>query len=351
VLGFVLVIIVANSTFLRVQQDGFELDDELAKVDGKIIMGSDTNVSLALNTKEDQVLKVDGFFVGDIDSLALEEQGVDKKHKVTNKKTVPYQVTNQTTIQVLVYGGFGSARNSVKNVFQTVFKCAPEGSIVIREFQPKEFDLIKQSDVVIFPGGRAGKILPTIAKATNKTYENVKTQLKQSIRKGLGYIGICAGVFLCIQTRMCPFARNMSLGWGYFPHLAIGENLRKVVHSQSELQNNGTKILYANGPIGMNLVKPYSSEIRDIKVLVKSNQTGGPDLLRRRPIEGVSFPKSVSLISSHKFGKGTIVSSSIHPETLVRGTIANWTKSRPGCHSSQSQLLLNLIYIAAGHTP
>ena len=175
-------------------------------------------------------------------------------------------------------------------------------------------EVLQQFDVLLFPGGSGSKQARAIG-------EKGRASVRDFVRSGGGYIGVCAGAYLCsahyswsldlIDSAVFTGSREIP-GKGKKQMWYRG----KWADIDIELTESGEKLFpevgrefvvcYSNGPI----ISPKGMEnLEDYEVLAWFRSENG----LWEPQKGTMI--NTPAIVSGKFGKGRVMSVSPHPET------------------------------------
>ena len=240
-------------------------------------------------------------------SLAVQAQeakpkttGSDIPPDINGRKTIVPPPAKPKPVRVGIFDGKGAPEGGITNVIH-VLKTLPEAQVTrIPADQMGTIDL-KQFDVVVFSGGSGSQQSKSIGEAGLKN-------VREFVRGGGGYCGICAGAYLACS--------NFSWGLGILNASTVSSkwargrgfmDLEVTVDGKPLLGDvDGTfKVRYANGPI----IKPGARA--DIPAY-------RPLSLFRTEIAENGTPKGVMVNSPAQaagtFGKGRVFISSPHPE-------------------------------------
>lgn len=215
-------------------------------------------------------------------------------------KTVFSRLEPPRALKVFIYSGPGAPQGGVDNVVD-VLKPFPQVSVTVAN--PETFATVtpKICDVVVFPGGTGGGQAKGLGEAGLK---NVREYVKQ----GGGYVGICAGAYLACS--------NFSWGLGILNAGTVSSKWRRGqamldLECTSEAapvlgEVNGLfKVRYNNGPI----LKPWNrSDIPAYTVLTVFRS----EIAKYGSPEGVQINSPAHAIAT--FGEGRVFVSSPHPE-------------------------------------
>ena len=203
-------------------------------------------------------------------------------------------------LQVAIYEGGGSSKAGVDKVSQAVASILHSKVTLITPEEMGTADL-KAFDVIVFCGGSASVQAKNIG-------ESGLNNVREYVRGGGGYVGICAGAYLACSGFDWSLgilnARTVSSKWrrgtGYLDMevLPAGKSLLGEV--------NGTfKVRYNNGPV----IKP------DLRADIPAYT---PLALFRTEVAENGSPAGVMVDSpaaaSGSFGQGRVFISSPHPE-------------------------------------
>lgn len=240
-------------------------------------------------------------------SLAVQAQeakpkttGSDIPPDINGGKTIVPPPAKPKPVKVGIFDGKGAPGDGINNVIN-VLKTLPEAQVTrIPADQMGTIDL-KQFNVVVFSGGSGSQQSKSIGEAGLKN-------VREFVRGGGGYCGICAGAYLACS--------NFSWGLGILNASTVSSkwargrgfmDLEVTVDGKPLLGDvDGTfKVRYANGPI----IKPGARA--DIPAY-------RPLSLFRTEIAENGTPKGVMVNSPAQaagtFGKGRVFISSPHPE-------------------------------------
>lgn len=175
-------------------------------------------------------------------------------------------------------------------------------------------EILNQFDVVLFPGGSGSKQAAAIGKKGREV-------VKDFVRGGGGYLGVCAGAYLC--SSHYDWSLNLIDSSVFTGSREIPGVGRKQMWYRGgwapidvELTKEGEKLFpeiapefvvrYANGPI----ISPKGrEELEEYSVLAWFRSENG----LWEPQKGTMI--NTPAIVSGKFGKGRVISVSPHPES------------------------------------
>lgn len=215
-------------------------------------------------------------------------------------KTVIAPPANPAGLKIAIFDGKGAPMGGIENVCDRV-KGMPGSTITL--LKPEE--IVKGGlagyDVVVFSGGSGG----TQAKSLG---EEGREQVRQFVRQGGGYVGICAGAYLACS--------NFSWGLGILNASTVSSKwMRGSGYVEEEVTFDGAPILgpvdgkflvrYNNGPIikpGDRADLPAYRPLALFRTEVAKNGT---------PV-GVMVNSPAQAVST--YGKGRVFISSPHPE-------------------------------------
>ncbi len=207
--------------------------------------------------------------------------------------------TEITSIGIYVgpgVGGFGPM--SLRETFTGL-----PGEFTSRVIGPVEVqnNSITQFDVLIFPGGSGGKQAAAIGE---KGRENVRN----FVRDGGSYVGICAGCYLACENFSWSLkildAKTKSSKWRRGKkvlELGFTDTGKEVM----KVDRDAAPVLYQNGPV----MEPAGSpDIPDFETLAIFNT----EVALNKTPEGIQ-KGSPAILAGH-YGKGRVVGISPHPE-------------------------------------
>jgi len=200
-------------------------------------------------------------------------------------------------IRVALYKD-GGVSEGYKNV-QAVVEKDPAFTVTIVNGQQIRDGILDQFEIVIFPGG--------IASSQGKSLqpEGVK-QLKNFIKSGKSYVGICAGAYLPIEQDFLNAKFRDPVWWR-------GKTTLKIEFSPLGLTLVGEEfrgeqeIYYANGPVVD--INPNPTRPRcEVLAWFRSETAKG----KSKP--GIQINSPAILLST--YGRGMILTFSPHPERM-----------------------------------
>jgi len=233
------------------------------------------------------------------------------------------------TTCVAVYDGEGTGGNGVANLRKIL---RPEGEFTMRQVGVADIrpGVLEQFDVVIFPGGSGSKQAAALGPEGRRA-------VQQFVRRGGGYIGICAGAYLATAKydwSLKLIDAKTFTGMRDVP--GVGKKamwFRGKGKVQMELTEQGQAILgdfsgpievgYANGPI----LSPAGQDGLDPYIPLAFFRT---EISKYEPQEG-TMVDTPALVAG-RFGQGRVIAVSPHPEgtaglePLVRRAVA-WVAS------------------------
>ena len=215
-------------------------------------------------------------------------------------------------IFVALYDDEGGSDRGVSNLTK-VFDAAPDITVAHLGAADIHPEVLSQFDVVVFGGGSGSKEAATIGKSGAETVQSF-------VRNGGGYIGVCAGAYLCsahyswslnlVDTHVFTGKRGVE-GVGLKSMWYRG----KFSSQKMQLSAKGQKLFadmpanvdvrYQNGPI----VSPKSFPgLEPYEVLAWFRS----EIVRYPPQKGTMI--NTPAIVRGEFGKGHVISISPHPE-------------------------------------
>ncbi|MBG87444.1 MAG: hypothetical protein CMO80_11155 [Verrucomicrobiales bacterium] len=218
----------------------------------------------------------------------------------------------QGQLYIGLYDGTGSSARGVSNVVNSL---TMQPGFTVSQLGPKDIrgEILSQFQAVIFSGGSGSKQAATIGKESAKA-------VRSYVKSGGGYLGICAGAFLCsahyswslglVDTHVFTGAREIEgvgrkqmwyRGKGTDQKMQLTEAGKKLFADIPE----HVDVRYQNGPI----VSPKNLPgLPNYKVLAyfRSEKVLYP------PQKGTMI--NTPAIVEGEFGDGRVVSISPHPE-------------------------------------
>lgn len=234
----------------------------------------------------------------------------EKKAPVSSTKVIPPDINDYKTIiaapknpaslKIAIFDGKGAPGSGIESVCSKVELMA--GSTITR-LKPEEIASggLAGYDVVVFSGGSGSAQAASLG-------EEGREKVREFVKKGGGYVGICAGAYLACS--------NFSWGLGILNASTVSSKwMRGSGFMDSEVTVDGVPILgavdgtfkvrYNNGPIikpGTRADLPAYRPLALFRSEVANNGT---------PV-GVMVNSPAQAVST--FGKGRVFISSPHPE-------------------------------------
>ncbi|WP_153559288.1 exo-alpha-sialidase [Roseimaritima sediminicola] len=216
---------------------------------------------------------------------------------------------------VALYDDKGGSANGVDNLTQ-VFDEAGEMTVVHLGADQIRPDVLSQFDVVVFGGGSGSKEAAAIG-------EDGAEAVRSFVRDGGGYVGVCAGAYLCsahyswsldlIDTHVFTGTREIE-GVGPKSMWYRGKSSLQKMQLTAAGQRlfgdiaENVEVRYHNGPI----VSPKNDPgLKPYQVLAWFRS----EIVRYAPQEGTMV--DTPAIVSGPFGKGRVISISPHPEATA----------------------------------
>jgi hypothetical protein len=247
-------------------------------------------------------------------SLALSAETSEAKSKKKAKAPVPFVIPPDVNglktiiappsmtkpIKVAIFDGKGAPNDGIENVSGRI-KSIPEATVTrVKAEEWATIDL-KQFDVVAFSGGSGSQQAESIGEAG-------RNNVREYIRGGGGYVGVCAGAYLACS--------NFKWGLGILNASTVSSKWQRgKTFLDTEITQDGRKLLgnvegtfkvrYANGPI----IKP--AERSDIPAYTTISVFKSEIALNGSPV-GVQMNSPAQAMGT--FGKGRVFISSPHPE-------------------------------------
>ncbi len=217
-----------------------------------------------------------------------------------NKIIIP-PIEFSKTLSVAIYKGEGSREEGIENVKNNIQAMTNIEIAEITAEQIQHNDLSK-FDIIIFSGGSGSKQAQSIG-------EQGKENIKNFIKNGGGYLGICAGAYLATS------GFDWSLGILNAETVSITEWKRGEGFVDLELTDEGRSILgdvselfkcrYSSGP----LLKPLNMEGLPPFITMAYFRS---EISENGVTEGVMINTPAALYSTYE--KGKVFAISTHPE-------------------------------------
>ncbi|MBB5035100.1 BPL-N domain-containing protein [Prosthecobacter vanneervenii] len=238
--------------------------------------------------------------------LAQQEEEETSKKKfvipadVNGMKTIFSAPENVRALKVGIYFGPGAPASGVENV-TNVLKPFSQISVVRLSGEEIGTQNLGVYDVLVFPGGSGSSQAKGIGEAGAKN-------VREFVRNGGGYVGICAGAYLACS--------NFSWGLGVLNAGTVSPKWRRgQAFLDLETTSEATEVLgeakgvfkvrYNNGPI----LKPWTrTDLPSYQTLSVFRS----EVAKYGAPEGVQVNSPAQVIAP--FGKGRVFVSSPHPE-------------------------------------
>jgi putative intracellular protease/amidase len=215
-------------------------------------------------------------------------------------KTVIAPPAKAAAVRIAIFDGKGAPAGGVENVCDRV-KSMPGSTITLVKPEAIAAGALKDYDVVVFSGGSGGTQAKSLGEAGRE-------KVREFVRGGGGYVGICAGAYLACS--------NFDWGLGILNASTVSSKwMRGSGFVETEVTVDGEPLLgqvkdrflvrYNNGPIikpGARADLPAYRPLTLFRTEVAKNGT---------PV-GVMVNSPAQAVST--FGKGRVFISSPHPE-------------------------------------
>jgi hypothetical protein len=243
-------------------------------------------------------------------SLSLSEEATDTKPRSAAPFVIPPNINGLKTIipapeksrplKVAIYNGKGAPIAGIQNM-EAGIKSNPQSTVTRVKAEEMGTVDLQAFDVVVFSGGSGSSQAEAIGEAGKKN-------VREYVRNGGGYVGVCAGAYLACRNFKWSLgilnASTVSSKWQRgqgFMDAEVTDEGRKLLGDVK-----GTfKVRYHNGPI----TKP--ADRTDVPAYT-------PITVFRSEIAEYGSPVGVMVNSPAQalgtFGKGRVFISSPHPE-------------------------------------
>jgi type 1 glutamine amidotransferase len=219
---------------------------------------------------------------------------------INGYKTIIAPPKQMSPVKVAIYQGPGAPEKGAQNVSKVVKLIPGATAQIISAEEVASLDLAA-FDTIVFPGGSASQQAKAIG-------ETGRAKVKEYVKNGGGYVGICAGAYLaCTNFEWSLGILNASTvsskwmrGSGYVD-LEVAHDGRPILGDVGEV----FKVRYNNGPIIKPSAKvdlPSYRALSFFRTEVAKNGT---------PV-GVMVDSPAQAVST--YGKGRVFISSPHPE-------------------------------------
>lgn len=220
---------------------------------------------------------------------------------INGNKTIVAAPATTRPVRIAIYDGPGSGDSGIDNVEARARQLA--GAQITR-LSPAEVgttDLIRRFDVVVFSGGSGSK-------QGNAIGEAGRANVRDFVRNGGGYLGVCAGAYLACSNFEWSLgildARTVSTKWRRgrgFLDLQLDPAGREIFGPVS----GAFKVRYNNGPV----IKPMGRDDIPDYAPVATYLT---ELAENGTPAGIQIGSPAQAIGT--YGKGRVFISSPHPE-------------------------------------
>jgi hypothetical protein len=219
---------------------------------------------------------------------------------VNGLKTIVAPVTATRPLKVAIFSGKGSPQSSVDSIVRAVSFIPKATSTVLKGTEIGATDL-KAFDVIVFSGGSGSSQSKTIGEAG-------LNNVREYVRNGGGYVGICAGAYLACSKFTWGLgilnARTVSSKWQRGQAILDSE-VTEAGHSILGKVDAPFKVRYHNGPI----LTP--AERTDLPAYTTISVFRSEVAEHDTPV-GVMINSPAQAAAT--FGKGRVFVSSPHPE-------------------------------------
>lgn len=216
----------------------------------------------------------------------------------TTKNTLASSTTTSITIRVLIYNGGYAAPSCVDGIKTSLSSANTKKLVPGYTFTYGTSTKINQAtlagyDVLAMPGGTSGYDYLHSSSING-------TAIKNFVKSGKGYLGICAGAYAGAYRTYGYY-----YGWGLAPHVRAthpdheGELTVKITsYGQQVLNTTGTVTMaHYNGP---------------------AMYANSPALIFTTYADNIIESKGMAAIVGDYYGKGRVVLSGPHPELVPR---------------------------------
>ncbi|WP_339749218.1 BPL-N domain-containing protein [uncultured Rubinisphaera sp.] len=209
---------------------------------------------------------------------------------------------NVQLVRVAIYDHSEEISNGPSNLLRFLI---PEHGFSAQRVSPEQIQegCLKEFDVLIMPGGSGSK-------QSEKLQESGRAQVKEFVRNGGGYVGICAGSYLASSHYSWSLSLINAKVWDR-EHWARGQGTVSLCLTSSGCEvlgsiQNEVDVYYGQGPL---LVPDNQSDLPGYEVLASY----GSEIAKKgAPVEAMIDTHAV--IRS-KYGEGRVICFSPHPET------------------------------------
>ena len=219
---------------------------------------------------------------------------------VNGLKTVVTPVASKRPLKVAIFSGKGSPQSST-DVAAKAVGFIPDATFTVLKGEDIGKTDLKAYDVIVFPGGSGSGQSKTIGEAGLKN-------VREFVRGGGGYVGICAGAYLACSNYSWSLgilnASTISSKWQRGQGIVV-EEATDAAPSVLGKVDSKFNVRYHNGPI----IKP--GDRADLPAYT-------PLAMFRTEMAENGTPKGIMVDSPAQavgtFGKGRVFISSPHPE-------------------------------------
>ncbi|CAM2992209.1 BPL-N domain-containing protein [Rariglobus hedericola] len=220
---------------------------------------------------------------------------------VNGFKTIVAAPEKTRPLRVAIYDGTGSGDSGIQNVEERAHQIPGAKVTRLAPDEVSTADLGARFDVIVFSGGSGSKQGNSIGPVGRE-------KVREFVRNGGGYVGVCAGAYLACTNFDWSLgivnARTVSGKWRRgrgFLDLRMSDDGRTLFGPVE----NTFKIRYNNGPI----IKPAGREDLPSYTTVATFLT---EVAENDTPAGIQVGSPAQAIST--FGKGRVFISSPHPE-------------------------------------
>ncbi len=246
--------------------------------------------------------------VAGIDGLAVFRYGeMSPKHWETFKKAAEKNIAKERKKQVLglIYKGGGTIRNCWQKSFRALLLSNRIIPFLVSEQQLRRDEIYKGKRFILIPGGGGSSEAAALG-------EEALAKIDKFVKKGGGYVGVCAGAFLAVRgywnnlTHKLQIVNTEALDvdhWNRGSGPVVLEIKRKHFIFQ-DIKGKTFVLQYYSGPVLVPSDLPLPS-YKELAVFRTDYHKGGA-----RP--GDMLGKTAILEA--RYGKGRVILFSPHPE-------------------------------------
>jgi len=210
--------------------------------------------------------------------------------------------SSSPVVHVAIYDHSGGKANGPRDLVTFLTPANGFETTILTSEEIQEGALTDEFDILVMPGGSAG--------AQARHLEEVgRDEIRRFVREGGGYVGICAGAYLCTTYKPWSLGLVNAKVWDH-AHWARGTGIVKLNLTPSgctilRMPQEQVDVYYGQGPM---LVPGHDQDLPRYEVLASY----ATEVAKKGAPEGAMV--DMHAIVRTMYGKGRVVAYSPHPE-------------------------------------